>query len=215
MSPKPQFDSLKAEVLYLLGRANAPLTVAEIYDRSELAVDIAKVSKATYNLVADKSIVRVDGEGQARYMLAPETKAPAPAGKGRGPSQRKTPVAPREQAPEKAAATTGEDAAPVQPETTAVHPAPHIPTLREQLDAMAGKVDLEKIAAAFPAPPESTQAKANSGLADAILARLKRDLGPLHLRPPAVGAVDVTTAPGAIHITVQSVEINISIGVDA
>lgn len=211
---QPQFDSLKAEVLYLLGRANAPLTVAELYERSELAVDIAKVSKATYNLVADKSIVRVDGEGRARYMLAAETKAPAPAGKGRGPSQHKPPVAPREQAPEKATATTGEDAAPAQPETTAAHPAPHIPTLSEQLNAMAEKVDLEKIATAFPAPPESTQAKAGAGLADAIIARLKRDLGPL-LRPPVVGDLDVTTAPGAIHITVQSVEINISIGVDA
>lgn len=198
MIDKSKHDSLKAEVYYLIGRATAPLTVAEIYERSELAIDIAKVSKAIYNLMTDKRILRDDCDGRARYMLAPDAKAAAPAG------------------------NTGRPATATPVDDAAQKIAPYIPTLGEQLDAMsevapdngARAPAQKKTRADRKTSPDPVSDTTAAILADAIIARLKRDLGPL-LHPPVVGELDVTTAPGAIHISVQSVEINISIGADA
>lgn len=73
--------SLKAELLYLIGRATAPLSCAELYEKCELADEVAKVAKALANLQSDGKIKRVEGEGRARYTLAAGVAAPAPAGK--------------------------------------------------------------------------------------------------------------------------------------
>lgn len=76
-----QHKSLKDELLYLIGRASAPLSSAELYEKCELADEVAKVAKAVANLQSDSKIVRVPGEGRARYQLASGVSAPAPAGK--------------------------------------------------------------------------------------------------------------------------------------
>lgn len=76
-----QHPNLKAELLYLIGRATAPMSSADLYEKCELADEIVQVSKAISNLVADGKVVRVEGEGRARYALAAGVAAPAPAGK--------------------------------------------------------------------------------------------------------------------------------------
>lgn len=76
-----QHKSLKHELLYLLGRATAPLNGNELYEKSDLAVEPVQVSKALANLQSDGKIVRVEGDGRARYRLADGVPAPAPAGK--------------------------------------------------------------------------------------------------------------------------------------
>lgn len=76
-----QHTSLKGELLYLIGRATTPLSCADLYEKCELADEVAKVAKALANLQSDGKIVRVEGDGRARYKLAPGVTAPAPAGK--------------------------------------------------------------------------------------------------------------------------------------
>lgn len=73
--------TLKGELLYLIGRASAPMNCMELYEKSELADDLQQVAKAIGNLQSDGKIVRVEGEGRARYKLADGVAAPAPAGK--------------------------------------------------------------------------------------------------------------------------------------
>lgn len=189
--------NLRAELIYLIGRASAPVTSAELYDRCELADDVVKVSKALNNLCELGKIERAPGEGRARYVLPAGTKTSAPAGKaGRSKAVQRDDATRADVLP--AAREPAEN--PPKP-ATATAPAPdHI-------------VDANKMLAdAHRAPPEPTQAKADAKLADAILARLKRDLAPLFGKP-VVSDLDITTAPGAIHISVDRVEINISVGV--
>lgn len=203
-----QHTSLKGELLYLIGRASAPLSGAELYERCELADEIVKVSKALANLQNDGKIVRVEGPGRARYKLSDGVAAPAPAGKtGRTKAMRARASVPAQEA-----------GLPVV-NIPASSPAPDALTETFERLAHAGKqkADEEAIARGLDlaaqhlgdAPTES-----DARLADAILARLKRQLAPL-MRPPVVGDVEVTTAPGAIHVHVQSVEINITVGVGA
>lgn len=73
--------SLKAELLYLLGRSSAPMSGADLYERSEMADEVIQVAKALGNLRDDGKIVRAAGDGRARYTLAAGVAAPAPAGK--------------------------------------------------------------------------------------------------------------------------------------
>ena len=54
-------------------------------------------------------------------------------------------------------------------------------------------------------------AQADARLADAIIARLKRDLA--LFRTPLAGGVDVTTAPGTISISLEQVEITTHINI--
>lgn len=220
-----QHTSLKAELLYLIGRASTPLSGAELYERCELADEIVKVSKAIANLVSDGKIVRAPGDGRARYQLADGVAAPAPAGKtGRSKAVQE--------------ADAARTHAPCGTPPTKVPPAPglpklDIPGLGDHLaglgGAAAGKT-VRREPEPRPAPNEDaevargldlaekrltgTPTEADARLADAILARLKRQLAPLTGRP-VVGDVEVTTAPGAIHVHVQSVEINITVGLGA
>lgn len=76
-----EHKTLRDEILFVLGRASAPLTGAEIYERAKLADEMKQVSKALNALKGDEKIVRVEGEGRARYRLADGQRAPAPAGK--------------------------------------------------------------------------------------------------------------------------------------
>ena len=190
--------NLRAELIYLIGRASAPVTSAELYDRCELADDVVKVSKALNNLCELGKIERAPGEGRARYVLPAGTKTSAPAGKaGRSKAVQRDDSTRADVLP--AAREPAEN--PPKPATAAA-PAPN--------DVEQARLAL--LARAHRAPPEPTQAKADAKLADAILARLKRDLAPL-LGKSVLGDLDITTAPGAIHISVDRVEINISVGV--
>ena len=170
--------NLRAELIYLIGRASAPVTSAELYDRCELADDVVKVSKALNNLCELGKIERAPGEGRARYILPAGTKTSAPAGKaGRSKAVQRDD-------------STRADVLPAAREPAENPPKPATATA--------------------PAPDHIVDA--NKMLADAILARLKRDLAPLFGKP-VVSDLDITTAPGAIHISVDRVEINISVGV--
>lgn len=197
---KPKHDSLSAELMYLIGRATAPMSSAELYEKCELTDDITNVASTLSELKSQGRIVRVEGEGRARYALADGITAPAPAGKaGRSKAVRKDAAA-------HASTPRGDTLPPIV-----------IPTLESPLpaSATAGQPDgLDKIAAAHRAPAEGDHAKADARLADALIARLKRDLAPVFGKP-VVSDLDVTTAPGVISINVERVEIHISVGVAA
>lgn len=207
--------SLKSELLYLIGRASAPMSGAELYERCELADEIVQVSKAIANLQSDGKIVRAPGEGRARYALADGVAAPAPAGKtGRSKAvqaddaARVAPAAPNHFVDVNKTVGDHEQAPPVI----------DIPAFDDW--RAKGRAEAAHHAAAtgrvLRKAYKHEARRSDESLADAIIARLKRDLGPL-LRPPITADLDVvtTTAPGAIHISVESVEINISIGVGA
>lgn len=76
-----EHKSLRDEILFLLGRATSPLNSGEIFERAKLADYLEQVSKALWALKDDEKIVRVPGDGRARYRLAEGQRAPAPAGK--------------------------------------------------------------------------------------------------------------------------------------
>ena len=201
-----QHQSLKAELLYLIGRATAPLSCIELYEKCDLAEDVAKVAKALANLQSDKKIARVPGEGRARYTLAEGVAAPAPAGKtGRSKAVQK------------------DDASRIKP-ITGIRPAPEpglpaldIPSLGDQiasLNGAAGKSVRQKETPAKPAENTANRQIKAENLADAIIARLKRDFGGA-LSRPIDAALEVNTAPAAITINVERVEINVSVGVSA
>lgn len=200
--------SLKAELLYLIGRASAPLSCAELYEKCELADEVAQAAKALANLQSDGKIVRVLGEGRARYTLAAGVAAPAPAGK----AGRSRAVQADDAARSKRSFITpsGEKMLddtlnPVGPPALPVIdiPPPEEPkTMREK-----GKVE-----AAFRRAQKSTArefAPSDASMADAIIARLKRQFG--ESMPRINTDLDITTAPAAITINVQRVEINLSL----
>ncbi|MDA8258354.1 MAG: hypothetical protein M0Z99_22450 [Betaproteobacteria bacterium] len=81
-----EHKSLRDEVLFILGRATAPLDGGEIYERATLADEMKQVSNAIFQLKAAKKIERVEGDGRARYVLAKGTATPAPAGKAGRPA---------------------------------------------------------------------------------------------------------------------------------
>lgn len=195
--------SLKSELLYLIGRASAPLSGAELYERCELADEIVKVSKALANLQSDGNIVRVPGEGRARYTLAAGVAAPAPAGKaGRSKTVQADDAA-------HFAPLTG-----IRPMPESCEPGPPALDIPPQGDPRAkGRAE----AAHHAASAERVLGKADKhearrsdeSLADAIIARLKRQFG--ESMPRINTDLDITTAPAAITINVQRVEINLSL----
>lgn len=209
-----QHTSLKAELLYLIGRASAPLSGAELYERCELADEIVQVSKALANLQSDGKIVRVPGEGRARYTLADGVAAPAPAGKaGRskavescesGPPALDIPTLADPGISLQGAAGKTQRAVSEPPELD-IHPqgdwrakgraeAAHHAAAAERV---LGKADKHKAS------------RGDESLADAIIARLKRQFG--ESMPRINTDLDITTAPAAITINVQRVEINLSL----
>lgn len=190
-----QHTSLKAELLYLIGRATTPLSCAELYDKCELADDITKVAKALANLQSDGKIVRVEGEGRARYKLAPGVVAPAPAGKmGRS----------------KAVQTA--DAAGVPPAQPL-----DIPTLADPgigLEGAAGKTQRAK-ADKPKADPVPRAGKMAGGcdegladaviLADAIIAKLRKQLSEQAIPSDLLEASPAPT----INIHIEQVDIHL------
>lgn len=66
----PQHKSLRDEILWVIGRASAPLDSGQIYERCTLADEIKRVSDALWFLRDSKKIKALDGEGRKRYVLA-------------------------------------------------------------------------------------------------------------------------------------------------
>lgn len=202
-----QHASLRAEILYLIGRSSAPLDCTELYEKCELADEISKVATALSNLKTDKKIVRVPGEGRARYKLAEGIPAPASAGKaGRR----------RVEDPDAAPAAPGPTAPAASAEMVAALKTSRPLAERGRGDAAkpGKKTEREKgkIEAAFHRAKKSTArdfAPSDAALADAIIARLKTDLG-LMLRP-SIGE-QIEAEPGAvgmnIHVHIEQVDIH-------
>lgn len=195
---KTQHPSLKAELLYLIGRATSPLSSADLYERCELADDVIKVSKALANLQADSKVVRVEGPGRARYKLADGVATPAPAGKaGRSKAVQQDDAA--------------QAAAPIRPAAD-----PGLPRLDIPAGGVAPTVPAEprtmrekgRVEAAFQRAKKDTArelAPSDAALADAIIANLKRRLA------PQLGglATSVGVEPLAVHIHIDQVDIHL------
>lgn len=224
--------SLKAELLYLIGRANAPLSCTELYEKCELADEVAQAAKALANLQSDGKIVRVPGEGRARYTLAAGVAAPAPAGKAGRPKA--------EQADDAAHFAPLTGIRPMPESCESGPPALDIPTLADSGISLQGAAGKTQRAVSEPPeldiPPQGDPrakgraeaahhaaaaervlgkadkhkaSRSDESLADAIIARLKRQLG--ESMPRINTDLDITTAPTAITINVQRVEINLSL----
>lgn len=201
--------NLKAELLYLLGRASAPLSGAELYERCELADEIAKVAKALANLQSDGKIVRVPGDGRARYKLADGVAAPAPAGKeGRSKAVQADDAGSRPLTGVRPAADRQE----------AGPPRLDIPSLADQIGSLsggAGKTVRRGIApAGQPATSDDEVAKGldqveaqlqAARLADAILARVKRQLAPTLCELEAAAGLDRLH----VHVHIEQVDIHL------
>lgn len=191
---------LKGELLYLVGRASAPMNCMELYEKSELADELQQVAKAIGNLQNDGKIVRVEGEGRARYKLADGVAAPAPAGKhGRSKAVQADPKA---SAPQSFDTPAGKkivcvtDAVGSQTPGQA-HADDPVAAGLDQVEAAvaAGKVQQQT---AKPAQPGS-----DAALADAILARVRQQLAPVE------ATLESTAAPFAIHIHIEQVDIHL------
>lgn len=78
--------SLRDEILFVLGRASAPLDTGEIYQRCKMAEEIKSAIDAVWQLRKSGKIELIDAPGRKTYRLADGVKAPAPAGQaGRPP----------------------------------------------------------------------------------------------------------------------------------
>ena len=195
-----QHKSLKDELLYLIGRATAPMSSADLYEKCELAEEVSNVAKAVANLQSDGKIVRAEGEGRARYKLAAGVAAPAPAGKtGRSKAVQQDDAAPAQSAP-----LTG-----IRPAPESTPPALDIPTLGDR-PADAGKPMPNEAAAADDAAIakglDLVEAQLSSErLADAILERLKRQLAPTLGELEAAAGMDRVN----VHIHIEQVDFHL------
>lgn len=81
-----QHNSIRDEILYVIGRASAPLNGSEIYERCTMTDDMKQVSNSLFQL---KSLGKIESAGpdggRMRYRLADGASAPAPAGKAGRP----------------------------------------------------------------------------------------------------------------------------------
>ncbi|MDA8254162.1 MAG: hypothetical protein M0Z99_00755 [Betaproteobacteria bacterium] len=206
-----QHKSLRDEVLYVIGRATAPLSGPEIYERCELADEMKQVSDALFQLKDAEKIVRVEGEGRARYKLAAGVMAPAPAGKAGRPH-----VADPDAAPPKAKAPA--------PARSAARPAakPSLPVIdipppgyaadtqltereKGRVEAALHRAEKGSAAPAVLAEPVEAQRSADTRLADAIIARLKRDLAPTLCEMEAASGLDRLN----VHVHIEQVDIHL------
>jgi hypothetical protein len=89
-----QHESLRDEIVFVIGRSSLPLDSGEIYERVELADEMKQVSNALYQLTAAGKLARVEGDGRVRYVLADGVAAPAPAGKAGRPTDAAPATAP-------------------------------------------------------------------------------------------------------------------------
>ncbi|GBL46245.1 hypothetical protein SFMTTN_2058 [Sulfuriferula multivorans] len=80
-----QHKSLRDEILFVLGRASAPLNTGEIYERCQLAEEVKAVANAVWGLRTAGKIELIDAPGRKAYKLADGTKVPAPAGQAGRP----------------------------------------------------------------------------------------------------------------------------------
>ena len=196
--------TLNNELLYRIGRASTPLSSAELYERCELADDITKIAKAINNLQSDGKIVRVEGEGRARYKIAPGMVAPAPAGK-----------AGRSKAVQADDAAHGTPLSGVQPAPEPALPKIDIPPLGAPdhvADAAPKEPQTERekgrVEAAFWRAKKSTArelATNDARLADAIIARLKRQLAPTLCELEAAAGMDRLN----VHIHIEQVDFHL------
>ncbi len=208
--------TLKGELLYLIGRASSPLSSAELYERSELADEIVKVSKALANLQNDGKIVRVEGPGRARYKLADGVAAPAPAGKaGRSKAEQKDDTGAPAKPDDAAGLLTvgyGKPLTGIRPAPEAGPPALDIPGLGDHLAGLGGaagqtvrrepEVDDEAVAKGLDQVERQLEA---GHLADAIIARLKRQLAPTLAEMEAAIGLDRLN----VHIHIEQVDIHL------
>ncbi|MHB1053497.1 MAG: hypothetical protein ACYCZT_10570 [Thiobacillus sp.] len=158
-----EHKSLRDEVLFIIGRATAPLDGSEIYERATLADEMRQVSNAIFQLKAAKKIGRVEGEGRARYTLAKGTAALAPAGKAGRPAA--------DPGLSLDGAAGGARRAPDAP-VTGIRPA------LSQSPEMAA---MQKIADHFPDAGKKVEVSLSPGaakLADAIIAESRGQLAP-------------------------------------
>lgn len=175
-----QHKSLRDEVLFIIGRATAPLSCNEIYERCELADEVDQVSKSVWSLKNEEKIVRVEGEGRARYKLATGIAAPAPAGKeGRSKAVQKDDAAAAQPAP-----LTG-----IRPDAEPARPAPAAAAddeISKGLDLVEARLKDER-------------------LADAIIARLKLQLAPTLCELEAAVGMDRLN----VHIHIEQVDFHL------
>lgn len=191
--------TLKAELLYLIGRATAPMSSDELYERCELADEMKQVSNALFQLKDDEKIVRAPGEGRARYMLAPGVAAPAPAGKvGRPGITDPDAAQPRPSRQASTADSTGLPKIEIPPLGSA--------TPQKPADKRDRATPQARQAGRRTACPSS-----DAALADAIIARLKRDLEPL-LRPSVSQALEVTSGADGLTIHVHIDQVDVHLG---
>lgn len=205
MSSAIQHKSLKDELLYLIGRATAPMSSADLYEKCELADEIVKVAKAVANLQGDGKIQRAPGEGRARYTLAAGVAAPAPAGKeGRSRAVQKDDATTAQAAP-----LTG-----IRPAFEPGLPVLDIPNLGDHLAGLGGAAGKT---VRRPAPAVAGDDEIGKGLdlveaqlnderlADAIIARLKRQLAPTLCELEAAAGMDRLN----VHIHIEQVDFHL------
>lgn len=200
-----QHKTLKNELLYLIGRATAPMSSAELYDKCELADEIAKVAKAVATLQSDGKIVRVAGDGRARYTLAAGVPAPAPAGKeGRSKAVQKDDAAAAQSAPLTGIRPAAEPELPELPVLDIPNPGDHLAgaagkTVRRPAPAAAGDDEIGKGLDLVEQPVSAER------LADAIIARLKRQLAPTLCGLEAAAGMDRLN----VHIHIEQVDFHL------
>lgn len=198
-----QHKSLEDEILFILGRSSAPLDAGQVYERVELADEPKQVSNALYRMKHAKKITPVEHDSRRCYQLADGVAAPAPAGKsGRSRAVQKDDAAAAQSAP-----------------LTGIRPA--VDPMRRTAPAAAGDDEISKgldLVQQHAAPEvsgdlyarakNSTQVEdrlKDERLADAILARLKRQLAPTLCELEAAAGMDRLN----VHIHIEQVDVHL------
>lgn len=196
-----QHKSLRDEILFVIGRATAPLNSSEIYERCTLADEMKQVSNAIFQLKDLGKIAAAEGDGRKRYTLAPGVSAPAPEGKaGRPPEASAAPAEPAAAAAPVTGTSVGRS--PIRPA-----PEPGLPVLDIPKPAEAAPPACPgPVAGLFDERVEDLAAGSNAErLADAIIARLKRELAPTMCELEASAGLDRLN----VHIHIEQVDFHL------
>lgn len=198
-----EHKSLRDEILFILGRSSSPLDSGQIYERCELAEEIKRVSDALWVLRTEGKIAFAAGEGRKRYVLAKGVATPAPAGKAGRPAA--DPGLSLDGAAGSARRAPDAPSAGVQPAVESdPNPLPvvDIPTLGEA----APPACPDPVEGLFDERVEGLAAGSNAErLADAIIARLKRQLAPTPCELEAAAGLDRLS----IHIHIEQVDFHL------